>query len=188
MIYKKHQIFKTDFSPKKQTTFCVQSKGLLFIMENKNMNVLLSLWKWRIYTSEYGRFVFSEYSRFVFVKEFLIFQVFFYAYIQTVIAHRNVSCTLSLHCNTPMAVECCIKRVALETENQTLNREQWHLFSLFKHDISGTQLRLIWDWILRYQCATICELKVMITFSNLYVFRKLCTRFLIVPRIKDSRD
>ena len=169
-IYKKHQIFKTDFSPKKQTTFCVQSKVLPFILENKNMNVLLSLWKWRIYT--------SEYSRFVFVKEFLIFQVFFYVYIQTVIAHRNVSCTLSLHCNTPMAVECCIKRVALETENQTSNWEQWHLFSLFKHDISGTQLRLIWDWILLYQCATICELKVMITFSKLVCLPKIVHRIL----------
>ena len=35
-----------------------------------------------------------------------------------------------LHCNIPMDIECCTKNVALKTENETQNREQWrHVFS-----------------------------------------------------------
>ena len=45
-----------------------------------------------------------------FLKNLLYSPSFFYVlYLNCVVANKNVSCILSLHCNTSTDVECCIK-------------------------------------------------------------------------------
>ena len=86
-------------------------------MENKNIQKNINMFFFPFEGEGYAFYIFLDKDFPYLLKNIWYLQVFF-----------TKKC--ELHCNTPMDIECCTKNVALKTENETQNREQWrHVFS-----------------------------------------------------------